>query len=105
MIPLGMRPMAGRTWPEIFQLLGPALGQTLQMVGIVFVIDTTLSMQPYIDSTREAVETIRKQIEATEAGRGLGRSKAASRSRKPTGRRPHFSSGAPKTLRATATGK
>ena len=44
MIPLGMRPMAGRTWPEIFQLLGPALGQTLQMVGIVFVIALVIGL-------------------------------------------------------------
>ena len=39
-----MRPMAGRTWPEIFQLLGPALGQTLQMVGIVFVIALVIGL-------------------------------------------------------------
>lgn len=33
-----------RTWPEIFGLLGPALLQTFQMVGIVFVISLVLGI-------------------------------------------------------------
>ena len=55
-----MRPMAGRTWPEIFQLLGPALGQTLQMVGIVFVIALVIGLplgakiSPPLESSAEA---------------------------------------------------
>ena len=44
MIALGMVSMAGRTWPEIFELLVPALWQTLQMVGIVFVISLVIGL-------------------------------------------------------------
>jgi D-methionine transport system permease protein len=33
-----------RTWPEIFALLGPALVQTFQMVGIVFVISLVVGI-------------------------------------------------------------
>jgi len=36
--------------------------------GIVFVIDTTKSMQPYIDQTREAVRSIQETLTAAEFG-------------------------------------
>ena len=44
MIGLAPRPTAGRSWPEIFDLLLPALGQTLQMVVIVFVISLVIGL-------------------------------------------------------------
>ena len=51
-------------------------------------------------------ETVRPRFPATpdamDAGMDFDGSKAASRSMKPTGRRPHFSSGAP-TMYASAT--
>ena len=37
-------------------------------VGLVFVIDTTISMDPYIDRTREAVRTIFDNIKGSEIG-------------------------------------
>lgn len=41
---IGPRPMAGRTWPEILDLLWPALLQTFQMVGIVFFISLVIGL-------------------------------------------------------------
>ena len=40
----GIVSIANRTWPEIAALLGPALVQTLQMVGIVFVISLCIGL-------------------------------------------------------------
>lgn len=39
--------------------------------GVVFVIDTTMSMQPYIDQTRRAVERIQQVLAASDEGENL----------------------------------
>ena len=43
--------------------------ETAFRVGVAFVIDTTQSMGPYIEGTREAVARVYKRISATPAGR------------------------------------
>ncbi len=47
-----------------------AAADTLR-AGVVFVVDTTLSMQPYIDRTRQAVETLFKELERSVAGKQM----------------------------------
>lgn len=37
-------------------------------VGIVFVLDTTMSMQPYIEQTRDAIDEIRRKISGSPEG-------------------------------------
>ena len=46
----------------------PAAAQDAFRIGVVFVIDTTRSMGPYIDRTREAIRKIFTTLRASEAG-------------------------------------
>lgn len=51
----------------------PARNKTLgdMRVGVVFVIDTTKSMGPYIDKVREAMTRVQGRLDATPAGRNM----------------------------------
>ncbi|MCK5830962.1 MAG: VWA domain-containing protein [Methylococcales bacterium] len=67
-IPLGENDPSPSSVSELKKIIDPPYQQekpsdTPYAAGITFVIDSTLSMQPYIDRTRKAVKTIYNHIE------------------------------------------